>query len=443
MERLRHLVVIIPGIGGSVLEDSERRYRWGPKLTSIARQSLRPEDLSLAEYPRLTPVDLLPTIGLIRPLMVPGYDRLVRQICNAFAETRVDVAAPGRDRDLGADVVLFPYDFRLGVRDAAEHLAAEINDRLRPLTEQARNQRVIVVAHSMGGLVARYWLGPLGGARDCRALVTVGTPHRGAPKALDMLLNGFAAGPLSFGRVSQVLREWPSIYDLLPRYPAVSNAENIAAGALYPHELDGAAPGWFVSQARQSYEMHREIEDAWGELGDTGRAPEVIALFARGHATPSRAVLSDAKVRVLREDPEWLPNPGWHGDGTVPANSAIPIELDEDRRGWRAVPERHLPMASAPALIDILRSYAGASLAAMRGETPDRPWLGLDLEEIVAEGQPVEVNVDLLGADPGESTTVWVTTRSEEGARHRCTAAPLTETAGGRSSRHCNRGRAT
>ena len=43
---------------------------------------------------------------------------------------------------------------------------------------------MIVVAHSMGGLVARYWMGPLGGWRVCRALITLGTPHRGAPKAL-------------------------------------------------------------------------------------------------------------------------------------------------------------------------------------------------------------------------------------------------------------------
>jgi triacylglycerol esterase/lipase EstA (alpha/beta hydrolase family) len=112
-----------------------------------------------------------------------------------MARIRVDVARPGQDRDLRADVVLFPYDFRLGIRDAAERLKAEIDARLGVLTREARHQRVIVVAHSMGGLVARYWAGPLGAAPDCRALITVGTPHRGAPKALDWLVNAARNSP--------------------------------------------------------------------------------------------------------------------------------------------------------------------------------------------------------------------------------------------------------
>jgi triacylglycerol esterase/lipase EstA (alpha/beta hydrolase family) len=51
----------------------------------------------------------------------------------------------------------------------------------------------------MGGLVARYWLGGLCAsvkprAGDCAALITVGTPHHGAPKALDWLVNGIRVG---------------------------------------------------------------------------------------------------------------------------------------------------------------------------------------------------------------------------------------------------------
>ncbi|MER5504828.1 hypothetical protein ABT052_05790 [Streptomyces sp. NPDC002766] len=66
-------------------------------------------------------------------------------------------------RNPAANVVLFPYDFRLGVRYAAELLAAGVHERLKDLTPPERVGRVMVVAHSMGGLVARYWLGPLEG----------------------------------------------------------------------------------------------------------------------------------------------------------------------------------------------------------------------------------------------------------------------------------------
>jgi triacylglycerol lipase len=42
---------------------------------------------------------------------------------------------------------------------------------------------VIALAHSMGGLDARYAIARLGSAGKVRALVTVGTPHRGTPVA--------------------------------------------------------------------------------------------------------------------------------------------------------------------------------------------------------------------------------------------------------------------
>lgn len=42
---------------------------------------------------------------------------------------------------------------------------------------------VIVMAHSMGGLDARWWVTHLGGHAQCQALVTIGTPHRGSSVA--------------------------------------------------------------------------------------------------------------------------------------------------------------------------------------------------------------------------------------------------------------------
>lgn len=61
-----------------------------------------------------------------------------------------------------------------------------VEDRARQLAEGLRAldaPRVIALAHSMGGLDARYAIGRLGAARRVAALVTVGTPHRGTPVA--------------------------------------------------------------------------------------------------------------------------------------------------------------------------------------------------------------------------------------------------------------------
>ena len=44
-------------------------------------------------------------------------------------------------------------------------------------------EKVVIIAHSMGGLDSRYMLARLGMADRVRALVTVATPHRGSPFA--------------------------------------------------------------------------------------------------------------------------------------------------------------------------------------------------------------------------------------------------------------------
>ena len=414
MARLQHLVVVIPGIGGSVLETTGGSPVWGGRLGALAGALADPSRLSRAEHPNLRPVGLLPSVRVLPWMVVPGYDGLVRQLVNTFGlgEDDVDIAREEGARKPGASLVLFPYDFRLGVAATAQRLAAEVERRLADLTGDARHQRVIIIAHSLGGLIARFWLGPLHGASCCKALITLGTPHRGAPKALDWLLNGIRVGPGPVGAVSghllagatAVVREWDSTYDLLPRYRAVRDEES--GIEYYPHELPGMGDQVFSARAHAAFTVHREIEDAWEAL-EPDRRPEVLALFARGHATLSRAVLHAGRVRVTKTDAEWQPNPGWRGDGTVPAMSAVPIELTGEVRARRAVPLRHGPMAGSPAVVEVLRDYEGEDFAGLRGDSPAQPWLGLDLEEVTTAGEPFTVAAELLGTGDVQGAVAW------------------------------------
>lgn len=71
------------------------------------------------------------------------------------------------------------------------HPTGSIETRARQLKEQILqqsktlgcNERVIILAHSMGGLDARYMISHLGMANRVAALVTLATPHRGSPYA--------------------------------------------------------------------------------------------------------------------------------------------------------------------------------------------------------------------------------------------------------------------
>ncbi len=66
------------------------------------------------------------------------------------------------------------------VRAAAARLAEEVER----IVEQTGYERIHVIGHSMGGLIARYYVTRLGGDRRVHTLVTLGTPHQGSYLAL-------------------------------------------------------------------------------------------------------------------------------------------------------------------------------------------------------------------------------------------------------------------
>lgn len=63
----------------------------------------------------------------------------------------------------------------------AEQLQKLVLDWLRDIGRAS--ERVLIVAHSMGGLDSRYMISKLGMSRRVAALLTVATPHRGSPQA--------------------------------------------------------------------------------------------------------------------------------------------------------------------------------------------------------------------------------------------------------------------
>ncbi|WP_225847826.1 alpha/beta fold hydrolase [Streptomyces sp. HPF1205] len=61
------------------------------------------------------------------------------------------------------------------IRNTAQVLGPHIEQ----ICEQSGHGRVDIVAHSLGGLIARYYVQRLGGDTRVRTLVTLGTPHAG------------------------------------------------------------------------------------------------------------------------------------------------------------------------------------------------------------------------------------------------------------------------
>jgi hypothetical protein len=58
--------------------------------------------------------------------------------------------------------------------------AADLGEQIERICEQTGHDQVHVVGHSLGGLIARYYVQRQGGDRRVASLVTLGTPHAGS-----------------------------------------------------------------------------------------------------------------------------------------------------------------------------------------------------------------------------------------------------------------------
>jgi pimeloyl-ACP methyl ester carboxylesterase len=205
-------VVVVPGILGSELLRPDGTQVWLNAGNALGHHDLAlPATLPLGSgRDGLVPGDLLGTDDVLPRLFgFTEYPDLVDLL-----------------RGAGLHYHVFTYDWR---RDLAE-CAARLGERLDALAEDLGNPdtRFNLVGHSMGGLVARYYLrfggAPLqdgapvtwAGSRRIRSLALVAAPNTGSVPSLDAILNGSRVG-LSFTTLAaSVISTMPSIYQLLP-----------------------------------------------------------------------------------------------------------------------------------------------------------------------------------------------------------------------------------
>jgi pimeloyl-ACP methyl ester carboxylesterase len=357
-------LVVIPGIGGSQLAASDGTVLWNASWTSFAKQA--------ASWGR----------GLERLTLSPGINDGVR------ATELIDglTVIPGfwsygsyapltsklRQRFGAADVEEFAYDWRRSNDESAARLAEFIESR------GVADQTVVLIAHSMGGIVARSYLTHYGGARRCRLLITLGTPFRGAVKAVDALLNGLPVVPGNFGRrLLAFLRSCPSVYELLPRYDCFEgpDAKRFGFDTWLPDGLD-------ADSVRQAGQFHDEIDTSVAAGGIAG--VDMADIGHRQETCRYATVTADKEVRLRPEL--------WVGDGTVPEGSAKPPEWEGRVQGSLPFWTTHLDLASNDAIFRSVEGLiSGRDFGALGAEDDDG--LSLSLPDVAVPGEPVVVRV--------------------------------------------------
>jgi len=121
----------------------------------------------------------------------------------------------------GTTLFAFPYDWRLDIK----HAAAALADTIAAARAASPDGKISIVAHSMGGLIAKEYLGGLTDVSFVDKLVLLGAPQLGSPSAFKYLNYGDNLGfqipivnldILNHGEVKKIAQNMPSIYDLLP-----------------------------------------------------------------------------------------------------------------------------------------------------------------------------------------------------------------------------------
>ncbi|AZM93598.1 hypothetical protein [Streptomyces sp. W1SF4] len=427
--RFDDLVVVLPGIGGSTLHRGGVPV-WKPPLAlgGPLRRSGRALE-ALAGEPGLLDDpehdDGIVASGLIGlPVAIPGlaklnqYGRLRRALRERFDLAPGDCAVDGPP----ANYFEFAYDWRRDNRVSALRLKTFLD---RELPKWARTlpygrPKTVLVCHSMGGLVAKYYLDVLGGWEHCRALITFGTPFRGSLPALDFLANGVRVLGTRLNAVSDVLGAFTSVHQLLPRYPVLLDQR--------PGTPPGQRPGHVhlspvrlgtldPARATAAYQdFHRRMD-----THSPGPAAPLLPVVGYGHRTAQTAVFDGTRLRITT-DPAALGADRRQfatGDRSVPAVAAIPVELSE-RSTWGWENATHSTIhATDDVLARLLRllAFGGNVLADLQAPgdpapgtdgvrgvfplAPDPHALGLEVDDVHAAGRPVVVTCRGHGVTAG------------------------------------------
>ena len=115
----------------------------------------------------------------------------------------------------GSNLFLFAYDWRLSNSRSADSLSTLIEN----ICAGTGSTSVDIVAHSMGGIIVKEYIHKHTSAK-VRKLIFVGTPHEGAPDAINKSVNGLSwLKNIALGgtkKIRTMSRNSSAIYELLP-----------------------------------------------------------------------------------------------------------------------------------------------------------------------------------------------------------------------------------
>lgn len=227
---------------------------------------------------------------------------------------------------LGEDLFEVAYDWRSDLRTQT----ARLQEAVEAARAASPTSKVNIVAHSMGGLLAKQYLSIPGNAALVERVVLVGTPQLGAPSMFKVLNYGDNLGfqipiikmdLLNPHKIKEISQNMPGAYELLP------SREYVAAAGGYIKDFRSAASKTLSFDETNAF-MTADPADS--------RNPDLLAAGEDFHDALDRQPISGPQVHNLVAcgnsatigeirlyDNGKIDISGADGDGTVPLASAM------------------------------------------------------------------------------------------------------------------------
>lgn len=282
-----------------------------------------------------------------------------------------------RLRAAGYRVILWDYDWRHSLKSLGEALAARL--------QSASDQPLRLVAHSMGGLIAR---AALAGAPQLPLdrLVTLGAPHRGTLAVVQALRGSYptvrriaAIDQLHSAEqlAQQVFSGFQSLYDMLPVAGAL-DAPDLFDDTQWPRDEPRPDP----ARLRTASQLQQHLAAADARL-------HCIAGFGQRTATGATLTRAGFEYRISSD-----------GDGTVPTVCAT---LDGADNYYAECEHSELPRSESvtQAVLELLERGSTARLG--RQWQPGRERAVLVSDEELRNTCRAKVDWRMLSADERRS----------------------------------------
>jgi pimeloyl-ACP methyl ester carboxylesterase len=278
--------ILVPGYKGSFLVDAHGERAWlNPEET------FTPGDRTLAlPFEGERPFNGFGPLHPDGPMTRLGVLFIHKDIYSGFLEFARS-ALPG--------LVAFGYDWRKDIRESARDLCETI--------ARLPVERVDLVAHSMGGLVAMHCLHS--GAPKVRRVVFAGTPFRGGAQIMNDFLDGTKTGRNGALLSKEALFSFPAAFQLLPPEGEFNDPEAWVRNGwgVFADAAIKADPA-YRAQLERMLLAHRESDAA---LAGSRGTRDTLTIIGTGRPTIQLVHPAD------REHPERA-----DGDGSVLVTSA-------------------------------------------------------------------------------------------------------------------------